>query len=64
MLFEHQTHLGREHLLRYANELGLDMPAGSWRSWTTKFYRRRVLRAPREAGERSGVRGTSGSLDI
>ena len=58
MLFEHQRHLDREHLVRYADELGLDR-------FTTELndevYRQRVLEHL-ESGQRSGVRGTPGLL--
>ena len=58
MLFEHQSHLEREHLLRYADDLGLDV-ARFAAELNDEVYRQRVLEHL-ESGERSGVRGTPG----
>lgn len=58
LLFAHQTHLGREHLLRYADELGLDV-ARFTAELDDEIYRQRVLEHL-TSGERSGVRGTPG----
>lgn len=57
-LFEHQTHLDREHLLRYADELGLDM-ARFAAELDDEVYRQRI-HEHLESGKRSGVRGTPG----
>jgi protein-disulfide isomerase len=57
-LFEHQTHLDRKHLLRYADDLGLDM-ARVASELDDEIYRQRVLEHL-AGGERSGVRGTPG----
>lgn len=57
-LFENQAHLEREHLLRYADDLGLDM-ARFTAELADEVYRQRVLEHL-ESGERSGVRGTPG----
>jgi len=57
-LFEHQAHLDRQHLLRYADELGLDMPLFT-SELDDEVYRQRVLEHL-ESGKRSGVRGTPG----
>ncbi len=57
-LFEHQTRLDREHLLRYADDLGLDV-ARFTSELDGEVYRQRVLEH-RVGGERSGVRGTPG----
>jgi protein-disulfide isomerase len=57
-LFEHQSHLDREHLLRYADELGLDM-ARFTAELDDAVYRQRVLEHL-DSGKRSGVRGTPG----
>jgi protein-disulfide isomerase len=57
-LFEHQTHLDRKHLLRYADDLGLDM-ARVASELDDEIYRQRVLEHL-TGGERSGVRGTPG----
>jgi protein-disulfide isomerase len=57
-LFEHQNHLDREHLLRYADELGLDMGRFT-AELNDEVYRQRVLEHL-ESGQRSGVRGTPG----
>ena len=57
-LFAHQTHLDRKHLLRYADELGLDM-ARVTSELDDEIYRQRVLEHL-AGGERSGVRGTPG----
>jgi protein-disulfide isomerase len=57
-LFEHQSHLDREHLLRYADDLGLDM-ARFTAELDDEVYRQRVLEHL-ESGKRSGVRGTPG----
>jgi protein-disulfide isomerase len=58
LLFEHQTHLDRNHLLRYADDLGLDM-ARVASELDDEIYRQRVLEHL-AGGERSGVRGTPG----
>ena len=58
MLFEHQSHLEREHLLRYADDLGLDV-AQFTAELNDEVYRQRVLEHL-ESGARSGVRGTPG----
>jgi protein-disulfide isomerase len=55
-LFDHQTHLEHEHLLGYAEELGLDM-ARFTADLSDHVYRQRV-REHLESGGRSGVRGT------
>jgi len=57
-LFEHQTHLDREHLLRYAGDLGLDV-ARFTAELNDEVYRQRVLEHL-DSGKRSGVRGTPG----
>jgi protein-disulfide isomerase len=57
-LFEHQAHLDRKHLLRYADELGLDMALFT-SEIDDEVYRQRVLEHL-ESGQRSGVRGTPG----
>jgi protein-disulfide isomerase len=57
-LFAHQTHLDRKHLLRYADELELDM-ARVAADLDDEIYRQRVLEHL-ASGERSGVRGTPG----
>jgi protein-disulfide isomerase len=57
-LFENQTHLERRHLLRYADELGLDV-ARFTAALDDGVYRQRVLEHL-ASGERSGVRGTPG----
>ena len=57
-LFDNQAHLERKHLLRYADELGLDM-ARFTAELADEVYRQRVLEHL-ESGERSGVRGTPG----
>jgi protein-disulfide isomerase len=57
-LFEHQPHLDREHLLRYADELGLDM-ARFTAELDDEVYRQRI-HEHLESGKRSGVRGTPG----
>jgi protein-disulfide isomerase len=57
-LFEHQAHLDRKHLLRYADALGLDM-ARVASELDDEIYRQRVLEHL-AGGERSGVRGTPG----
>jgi protein-disulfide isomerase len=58
LLFEHQTHLDRKHLLRYADDLGLDMPSFT-SELDDEIYRQRVLEHL-DSGNRSGVRGTPG----
>lgn len=58
LLFEHQAHLDRKHLLRYADDLGLDM-ARFTAELDDEIYRQRVLEHL-TSGERSGVRGTPG----
>jgi protein-disulfide isomerase len=55
-LFEHQSHLDREHLLRYADDLALDM-ARFTAELDDEVYRQRVIEHL-GSGERSGVRGT------
>jgi protein-disulfide isomerase len=55
-LFEHQSHLDREHLLRYADDLGLDM-ARFTAELDDEVYRQRVLEHL-DSGKRSSVRGT------
>ena len=57
-LFEHQPHLDRKHLLRYADDLGLDM-ARVTSELDDEIYRQRVFEHL-ASGERSGVRGTPG----
>ena len=57
-LFEHQAHLDRKHLVRYADELGLDVARFS-AELDDEVYRQRVLEHL-ESGQRSGVRGTPG----
>ena len=57
-LFEHQTHLDREHLLRYADDLGLDI-ARFTAELDDEVYRQRI-HEHLESGKRSGVRGTPG----
>jgi protein-disulfide isomerase len=58
LLFEHQAHLDRKHLLRYASDLGLDIPRFT-AELDDEIYRQRVLEHL-DGGERSGVRGTPG----
>jgi protein-disulfide isomerase len=57
-LFGHQTHLDRKHLLRYGDDLGLDM-ARYTAELDDEVYRQRVLEHL-DSGKRSGVRGTPG----
>jgi protein-disulfide isomerase len=57
-LFEHQAHLDRKHLLRYAGDLGLDLPSFT-SELDDEIYRQRVLEHL-HGGTRSGVRGTPG----
>jgi protein-disulfide isomerase len=57
-LFEHRAHLDRKHLLRYADELGLDMALFT-SELDDEVYRQRVLEHL-ASGQRSGVRGTPG----
>lgn len=57
-LFAHQTHLDRKHLLRYADDLGLDMPRFTV-ELDDEVYRQRVLEHL-DTGRRSGVHGTPG----
>ena len=56
LLFEHQTHLDLEHLLRYGTDLGLDV-ARYTAEIDDEVYRQRVLEHI-DSGKRSGVRGT------
>ncbi|HVS24825.1 MAG TPA: thioredoxin domain-containing protein [Gammaproteobacteria bacterium] len=55
LLFEHQTHLDLEHLLRYGADLGLDV-ARYTAEIDDEVYRQRVLEHI-DSGKRSGVRG-------
>jgi len=57
-LFAHQTHLDRQHLLRYADDVGLDVPRFT-AELDDEIYRQRVLEHL-DSGARSGVRGTPG----
>lgn len=57
-LFEHQSTLDREHLLRHGTDLGLDM-ARFTAELDGEVYRQRVLEHL-DGGRRSGVRGTPG----
>ena len=57
-LFEHQAHLDRKHLVRYADDLGLDVARFS-AELDDEVYRQRVLEHL-ESGQRNGVRGTPG----
>jgi protein-disulfide isomerase len=57
-LYANQARLERTHLLRYADELGLEM-ARFTMELTGEVYRQRVLEHL-QSGERSGVRGTPG----
>jgi protein-disulfide isomerase len=58
VLFEHQAHLDRGHLIRYAGDLGLDL-ARFTAELDDEVYRQRVLEHL-ETGQLSGVRGTPG----
>jgi protein-disulfide isomerase len=57
-LFEHQAHLERGDLLRYADDLGLDI-ARFTAELDDEVYRQRI-HEHLESGKRSGVRGTPG----
>jgi protein-disulfide isomerase len=57
-LFEHQSHLDRKHLLRYADDIGLDV--GRYTAeMNDEVYRQRVLEHI-DSGKRSRVRATPG----
>ncbi len=55
-LFDNQTHLDRKHLLRYADDLGVDV-ARFTAELDDEIYRQRILEHV-DSGTRSGVRGT------
>ena len=57
-LFDHQSHLDREHLLRYGADLGLDMVRYT-ADLDDETHRQHVLQHL-DTGKRSGVRGTPG----
>ena len=58
LLFAHQEHLQRKHLLQYAENLGLDVPRFT-AELDDEVYRQRI-REQMEGGRRSHVRATPG----
>lgn len=58
LLFEHQAHLSRRSLDRYAKQIGLDMIRYN-AEMDDEIYRQRILEHM-ESGRRSGVRSTPG----